>query len=432
MKYLKFRLLVVSVLVFCLVLSTSIFVFADSSTLPYSAGSSLSGSFPSFDFVGGDNSFLFVGDGTFHVEGYLNLISSTNSGHYSVFFGNDSRIQNFSFTDSSLNTPSNLSWFTGNGIYYFSFDISASSNPSSFSFAFGPGNRLESITGQLTFTTFIYNDEVLLSPFTFDKPLATNLYVGNGLLLDLSGQSDPITINFNAGDGVLGCAGFNYGQSFTSGQSYYLTSSNNLTSYNFSTSTYPLLNWSATSTNITGLTTSASSSLTISNPSGYLYIFNPLQGSNLSIKNGQQVNSGYISVSSSTLFTNIYQFELTSISSVGSGQDISITDDGNYINSSGQLVDSSGSPTSQNPGGGTTLTTQNLSSKLQEVFDSLIESIQSIFAPATNSISTLVNSGSAFMQNLVSLYSWLPTQITSVITSALTLFIVIGVLKLLL
>lgn len=428
MKYLKFRFLVVSVLILSIVLSTSFFVFADSSgagslisASVAGNGSSLSGSYPTFTNQKG---YLYL---SIPNDGNSYQFSATVTSSADIFPTNTHSIHYTSLSYSTYSyTNFSSTWldYLPAGTYTFTGIFDPGSNTgSSYSFLTLDSSSPLSIT---------FNSFSVYQPYNLNKPLAINLYTGNGLLLDLTGQSSSITINFNAGNGVLGCAGFNYGNSFTSGQSYYISSSNNLTSYNFSSSDYTLLNWSALTTNIAGKTTSASSSITITNPSGYLYIFNPLQGSEISIKNGQLVNSGYITISSSSLFNNISQFALESLSSVGSGQVINISDTGNYINDSGQLVDSSGNPTSQTEGGLNTISSSNIGDKLDEVLNSLVSSIQAIFAPATNSIHTLVNSGSAFMQNLVSLYSWLPTQITSVITSALTLFIVIGVLKLLL
>lgn len=71
-------------------------------------------------------------------------------------------------------------------------------------------------------------------------------------------------------------------------------------------------------------------------------------------------------------------------------------------------------------------------SNIKGFIDDLKNLIIGLFAPATEAIENLISGGSSFMQALSQMYTWLPSDVSVVISSALILLIVIGVLKLLL
>lgn len=65
------------------------------------------------------------------------------------------------------------------------------------------------------------------------------------------------------------------------------------------------------------------------------------------------------------------------------------------------------------------------------VLSRLTNTITGLFRSAVDAIETLVNEGSSFMHNLASIFAWLPQPVFAVLVSALTILVVIGVLKLL-
>lgn len=62
----------------------------------------------------------------------------------------------------------------------------------------------------------------------------------------------------------------------------------------------------------------------------------------------------------------------------------------------------------------------------------LLQGILGIFNRGGQAISSLINAGSEFMSNMGSLFSWMPPPLLDVVVSAVVLFVIIGVLKLLL
>lgn len=68
---------------------------------------------------------------------------------------------------------------------------------------------------------------------------------------------------------------------------------------------------------------------------------------------------------------------------------------------------------------------------LKQTLDGLVESMRNIYRPGVGAIQGLVQSGQSFMEAVAEMFTWLPSEVTSVISSALILFIVIGVAKLL-
>ena len=69
---------------------------------------------------------------------------------------------------------------------------------------------------------------------------------------------------------------------------------------------------------------------------------------------------------------------------------------------------------------------------IRQTLDQFVNGFMNLFTAPISHIQQLISSGSSFIQTLGGLFSWLPTPVTNVLSSALVLFIVIGVLKLLL
>ena len=87
--------------------------------------------------------------------------------------------------------------------------------------------------------------------------------------------------------------------------------------------------------------------------------------------------------------------------------------------------DQTGLPWSPSEGGGNLITTNSINDWLKTI----ATQISNFFQGAIGAITTLVNAGSDLMHSLSGLYSWLPTPVYSVLTSAIILVITIGVIK---
>lgn len=69
---------------------------------------------------------------------------------------------------------------------------------------------------------------------------------------------------------------------------------------------------------------------------------------------------------------------------------------------------------------------------ISKTLDNFVEAFLNLLKAPISHIQQLVSSGSAFMQSLSTMFTWLPDPVQAVITSGLVLLVVIGVLKLLL
>lgn len=81
---------------------------------------------------------------------------------------------------------------------------------------------------------------------------------------------------------------------------------------------------------------------------------------------------------------------------------------------------------STNPGGGTDPVSGN---SLQDILNNFFSRFLSIFTEGHQAIRNLTQSASQFVSHLSELYSWLPAEVLAVLTSAIILAIIIGVLK---
>ena len=87
--------------------------------------------------------------------------------------------------------------------------------------------------------------------------------------------------------------------------------------------------------------------------------------------------------------------------------------------------DETGLPWTPQEGGGNIITQNSINSWLQQISTQ----IGNFFSGAIGAVTTLVSAGSDFIHSLSSLYSWLPSPVYAVLTSALILVITIGVIK---
>lgn len=70
--------------------------------------------------------------------------------------------------------------------------------------------------------------------------------------------------------------------------------------------------------------------------------------------------------------------------------------------------------------------------EIKEMITDFKNLIIGLFAPGVDAIQDLTSSGSGFMNTVKSMFTWLPSEVTAVISSGLILMVVIGVLKMLL
>lgn len=95
-------------------------------------------------------------------------------------------------------------------------------------------------------------------------------------------------------------------------------------------------------------------------------------------------------------------------------------------------------PFVQNPGGSTDTTSisnqsvNSFLSQIQETLDNFVDSFLSLLSAPISHIQQLISAGSDFFQVLVGLFSWLPSDISTLLLSAFVVVVVIGVIKLLL
>ena len=69
---------------------------------------------------------------------------------------------------------------------------------------------------------------------------------------------------------------------------------------------------------------------------------------------------------------------------------------------------------------------------LAQTLDYFVSSFTTLLSNAISHIQQLISAGSGFMGAMANLFTWLPSPVSSVITSALVIMIVIGVFKMLL
>lgn len=96
------------------------------------------------------------------------------------------------------------------------------------------------------------------------------------------------------------------------------------------------------------------------------------------------------------------------------------------------FVDNAGDPVVQIPGIGNVVddvSNSNVIASIREFLEGLVADITSLFTRGYSAVTSLVSSGSGFMQALRSIYSWLPSDVVSVVVSTLTLVLIIGVIK---
>lgn len=165
---------------------------------------------------------------------------------------------------------------------------------------------------------------------------------------------------------------------------------------------------------------------TVSSSDGYIFIVNPYASID---EYDQSFNPTiYVSVDQAKGY-KYYQLTggISSNGTIGQQSD-GTTASGEYDSSTGQWTsvnDSTGLPWSPSEGGGNLITTNSINDWLRTI----ATQISNFFQGAIGAVTTLVSAGSAFINQLISLYSWLPAPVYAVLSSALIIVITIGVIK---
>lgn len=208
--------------------------------------------------------------------------------------------------------------------------------------------------------------------------------------------------------------------------------------------------WNTGKTNLFGKSQHWSWLGTINTSSKYYFISNPTysnvvgtnsNGSSMIVDNPSATN-GYVDVYlSSVIDVKLFPLKSTitydpSIGAYGgiddgaSGESYSV----GYDDTTGQWVttDPSGNPVGVGGvpiGGDNSIDSIPTSDTIVDWLENIARTIGAFFRGAVGAVTTLVSAGSDFIHSLVGLYSWLPSSVYAVLSSALVLVIVIGVIK---
>lgn len=165
---------------------------------------------------------------------------------------------------------------------------------------------------------------------------------------------------------------------------------------------------------------------TVSSSDGYIFIVNPYASID---EYDQSFNPTiYVTVDQAKGY-KYYQLTggISSNGTIGQQSD-GTTASGEYDSNTGQWTsvnDETGLPWSPSEGGGNLITTNSINDWLRTI----ATQISNFFQGAIGAVTTLVSAGSAFINQLISLYSWLPAPVYAVLSSALIIVITIGVIK---
>lgn len=208
--------------------------------------------------------------------------------------------------------------------------------------------------------------------------------------------------------------------------------------------------WNTGKTNLFGKSQHWSWLGTINTSSKYYFISNPTysnvvgtnsNGSSMIVDNPSATN-GYVDVYlSSVIDVKLFPLKSTitydpSIGAYGgiddgaSGESYSV----GYDDTTGQWVttDPTGNPVGVGGvpiGGDNSIDSIPTSDTIVDWLENIARTIGAFFRGAVGAVTTLVGAGSDFIHALVGLYSWLPGSVYAVLSSALILVIVIGVIK---
>lgn len=173
----------------------------------------------------------------------------------------------------------------------------------------------------------------------------------------------------------------------------------------------------------------------------YLVVFNPYWGDDIQPGSGTSALSNTYSLWENGSIT-VAVDHVANVKVIGLDSTVELDENNNRVvvtNGNGQyydrdmsnqqsntFVDQDGNISSPSAGGGSN---SNSSTSFWSWLNGKIDDFMGLFNHGYDAIRTLVGEGSSFMSVVSSLYSWLPGSVLSVLTSALTLVIIIGVVK---
>lgn len=274
-------------------------------------------------------------------------------------------------------------------------------------------------------------DNIVNPPSQESRTMTLNLPAGNVAYIELDNTYDKATFAV-----TMPTASYAIGSSPwpESNQQYFFTST--LPSVGNFDPQGTKINWLRNGkTTLAGITTQASSSISGSASGTYLCVVNPAYY-------GGTANGPYEFLMNSTVSITVNGFVRVKIFQLEStlGLPADPTDHSQLIVNTavngtdyeGEVDEDTGNiiwTDNEEPvvGGGNLVTpsVSGFQSWLQGVLDSIVN----IFEPAHNAIQTLASAVSNFAGWLYALYIWLPSPVLSVLTSAITLAIIIGVVK---
>lgn len=198
--------------------------------------------------------------------------------------------------------------------------------------------------------------------------------------------------------------------------------------------------WVGQNPNIVGISSDFSASINDSTGSNYFLIVNPSYGY---FGGSSSAWSGMNYADNPTINVSFMNYNKSDVYMVSLSQETSLTDGGTttYINPDKSITyDSSisGSAISFDDGNGGTPVNRgndsdtpfiNTDDDVSNIIESLGRKIINLLSPGVSAIQNLVNSGSAFFTTLGNLFSWIPSEARSVITSGIIVVAIIGVLK---
>lgn len=194
--------------------------------------------------------------------------------------------------------------------------------------------------------------------------------------------------------------------------------------------------------NILGQTKIGDANITGTTTAKYLWIINPMYNNKYFEDSlDAKALNGLITVTGVPAGTTVYTYKLKqNASSIGlestipdvSGGTGTVSDitgtQTTYVS-----TDDNETPYTQTVGGDNSAPDEVTATEgIRQTLDQLSNSFSTLFLAPVEYIQNLISSGSAFMQTLGGIFSWLPEPVVSVFLSALVLMIVIGVIKMLL
>lgn len=356
---------------------------------------------------GNGNSFILESTSPYS-NGYLKVLNSNNGIVNSIYLG-------------SLNLNSNGQYFLGTRSDNLGACIVYLTSSNKYDYEFFTAS-------QSTWVSLFGENFSLSSPLNYSS-FSGSFNRGNALVIDLgvSNWTIPeLTLSYDTNGTFLSPSG-----NWSSGTVWgFVSDYTNLSSLSLSHS----INWIKDNANVLGQATKGHFSFNSIIPTNrYLVIINPTTYL-VSDNNGvyRYYSPSPISFNLDSSFNG--DFGLVPLYQVNNDSNISNSTSGSSI-SSGTVDSSSGAitwGTDDNISGGLNSNQPSItddSSSLSSLLSNFFNRLKDIVSIPIESITNLVSLSSNFVSSLGSLFSWLPSQVQTLLISALTVIICVGVFK---